>query len=103
MQVIVRGTIYGGIEFHRIDNDINGNGRLVIHYLSLVPDWRELEGDTSDIYEQALTRAKAIGGKKYRAKWFGGGIVFQSSSARNLYHDIKYILNKEGVKCANQE
>lgn len=55
------------IEFTRINNDINGNPRYVCHYLEI-----------SDNYYEAVKLANTIGGKKYRAKWYGGGIVFQS-------------------------
>lgn len=39
------------------------------------------EQETSGIelmYEKALAKAREVGGKRYRAKWYGGGIVFQS-------------------------
>ena len=29
-------------------------------------------------YNEAIKIARSFGGQKYRAKWFGGGIVFQS-------------------------
>ena len=55
------------IDVYRVNNCRNGNPRYVIHYLEL--------GDT---YETALAKARGLGGKAYRAKWFGGGIVFSS-------------------------
>ena len=67
--------IINGIEVFRVDNDVNGNPRYVVHFLSL-----------SDNYNEALSQARKIGGKKYRAKWFGGGIVF---SSYNLNEDLK--------------
>lgn len=54
---------------HRTSVDTCGNPRYVIHWLD-VPN--------ADTYEQALALCRAFGGKQYRAKWFGGGIVFQS-------------------------
>ena len=61
-------TINGNvIEYWRINNDTNGNPRYVVHYLSIAPT-----------YDAAVEKARKIGGKKYNAKWFGGGIVFQS-------------------------
>jgi hypothetical protein len=62
------------------------DGRIVIHYLNLLTEQeknssrplfdesgrRTLPTD----YDIALARAKKIGGRKYRAKWYGGGIVF---------------------------
>ena len=67
------------IEIIRIDNCINGNPRYIIHFLSI-----------ADTYQDAINIAKQIGGKKYRAKWFGGGIVF---SSYNVAEDLKQIIN----------
>ena len=54
--------------WHRINRDSNGNPRYVIHWLDLgLPT-----------YEEALTAARKVGGRKYHNKSFGGGIAFQS-------------------------
>ena len=78
------------IEFKRVNNDINGNPRYVCHFLALVNDQDEEkakeQSDTirpyqmsvSHLYDIAVSKAHKIGGKKYRGKDFGGGIVFQS-------------------------
>ena len=66
------------VEVFRVENDTNGNPRYVINFLSL-----------SYNYNEALCKARKIGGKKYRAKWFGGGIVF---SSYNLNEDLKIIM-----------
>ena len=66
------------ISYCRIDNCINGNPRYVIHFLDIAND-----------YNEALNKARAIGGKAYRAKWFGGGIVISSYS---LSEDLKKII-----------
>lgn len=60
-----------------IDNDVNGNRRYVIHYLAFDID----KYDSVNKY----------GFRKYRAKAFGGGIVFQ---AVNLDDTIKYMVDK---------
>ena len=52
-----------------IKNDINGNGRWVCHYLAI-----------ASTIEEAIALAKRQGGKRYRGKRYGGGIVFQSSA-----------------------
>jgi len=65
-------------EYCRIDNDVNGNPRYVIHWLTI--------GDT---YDEALTIARKFGGRKYRAKWYGGGIVFQSYDIEGLMNKLK--------------
>lgn len=54
------------IEWYKIENDINGNPRYVIHF--------------SDLGIKTEDYGKIKGLKKYRAKWFGGGYVFQSHS-----------------------
>lgn len=66
------------VDFWRVDNCINGNPRYVIHFL-----------DIADNYIDAINIAKSIGGKKYRAKWFGGGVVF---SSYNVIEDLKRII-----------
>ena len=51
----------------RIKNDVNGNPRYVVHFLDLnikLSDYDNIN--------------KLYGFNKYRAKWFGGGVVFQS-------------------------
>lgn len=59
---------------HKINCDYYGNPRYVIHWLD-VPN--------ANTYNEALAACRAFGGKAYRAKWFGGGIVFQSYSVRD--------------------
>lgn len=64
------------IPYHKIDHDINGNKRYVVHFINLnvkLADYGKIKGLT-----------------KYRAKWFGGGYVFQ---AWNLEEELKYRLN----------
>lgn len=66
------------IRYHRIDNDMNGNPRYVVHFLSLgiePADYGYIPGI-----------------KKYRAKWFGGGVVIQSYSlADDLRWHIQHV------------
>lgn len=68
------------VSYTRINNDVNGNPRLVVHHLELLT--RE-ESNSSFLswagvkYDLALMRAKSKGGKKYHNKSHGGGVVFQ--------------------------
>jgi hypothetical protein len=65
------------IGYHKINYDVNGNARYVVHFLSLgikLADYGRIPKLT-----------------KYRAKWFGGGIVFQSY---NLESDLRWHLNQ---------
>lgn len=66
------------LPFYKTKNDINGNPRYIIHFLYLLNE-NECKGLTLDQkFNLALKKAKKIGGKQYRGKEFGGGIVFQS-------------------------
>jgi hypothetical protein len=80
------------IQFYRIDNDTNGNPRYVCHFYNLITekDKEEIKENfgaslsvnpfrlTEFLYDEAILKAKKLGGKKYHTKKFGGGIVFQS-------------------------
>ncbi len=106
------------IEFTRIKHDVNGNPRYVCHFLNLLKDGEfdnlgTVNKDGSAMsaddvtrfvygkslisykYEKALKRAKKIGGKKFHNKSYGGGIVFQSYSLKELEQSIKDIVAKE--------
>lgn len=64
------------IPYYRLDNDVNGNPRYLVHFLSLnvkPEDYGRIAGLT-----------------KYRGKAFGGGYVIQSYSLEN---DLKYYMN----------
>ena len=67
------------MDITRIKNDINGNGRMVVHFT---------EFETIN-YEFAVFLANMIGGKRYHNKTYGGGIVFQSYSKEELELKIK--------------
>lgn len=71
------------INVTRVNDDIYGNPRYVIHYL-----------DIADTYSEALRISRKIGGKMYTAKWYGGGIVFQSYTLKD---DLEYLM-----KCAGK-
>ena len=68
------------IEVFRIPNDVNGNPRYVVHFLDLnikLSDYDNIN--------------KLYGFNKYRAKWFGGGVVFQSY---NIQDTLNFSLDK---------
>jgi hypothetical protein len=65
------------IAYHQVDHDYNGNPRYVVHYLSLGVELNDY--------------GRVPGLKKYRAKWFGGGYVFQSY---NLESDLRWALHQ---------
>lgn len=74
------------MELIRIGNDVNGNPRYVTHFLNVPIDGEGLS--ISEKYALACKKAKAIGGRKYHTKKFGGGIVFQSYNTNNLINEI---------------
>jgi hypothetical protein len=79
--------ILKGYDLKRVNSDINGNPRYVIHFLAIAEN-----------YARAVKLANTIGGRKYTAKWYGGGIVFQSYSTDELAQSIAKIsetINKE--------
>ena len=52
----------------RVNNDVNGNPRYVIHFTAIHSD-----------YMQAVNIARELfHGRKFHNKQYGGGIVFQS-------------------------
>lgn len=69
--------------FTRVNSDINGNPRYVIHFLNFFN-----ESENNKTYDIALKRAKKLGGRKFNNKQYGGGIVFQSY---NIADDAKAI------------
>ena len=78
-------------DFTRVKNDVNGNPRFVIHFLSLNTN-AELNAnpwiDISDKYALALNRSRKAGGRKFHNKQYGGGIVFQSYNLRGLCAEL---------------
>ena len=70
--------------FTRINNDVNGNPRFVVHYLQL-----------ADSYARALFLARQLGGRKFHNKQFGGGIAFQSYNTDQLAERIAKIKEAE--------
>lgn len=73
----VLDRIYTVDDLTRINNDVNGNPRYVIHFLALLTD--QERGDLESRYNVAIARAKKMfGGKKFHNRQYGGGIVFTS-------------------------
>ena len=70
--------------FTRINNDVNGNPRFVVHFLQL-----------ADTYERALYLGRKLGGRKFHNKQFGGGIAFQSYNIEQLAERIAQIREAE--------
>lgn len=60
-------TIMNDSFLTRINNDVNSNPRYVAHFLKFNND-----------FGTAKMLARLLGGKEYRARSYGGGLVFQS-------------------------
>lgn len=73
------------MQFKRINNDINGNPRYVFHFLAFLGTEK---GTILERYQIALKKSKKIGGKAYRGKDFGGGIVLQSYNIQETIERI---------------
>ena len=76
------------IEFTQVNNDFYGNPRYVTHFFSFLKE----DEQTLSNYNLAVKRANKLGGKKYRGKDFGGGIVFQCYSLNDLRKRICLML-----------
>ena len=86
-------------EITRINGDINGNPRYVVHFMAFVQDLAyNYDISISEKYSMARARTKKYGGKKYHNKQYGGGIVFSSYSPEI---EINKIINEIGGNNAN--
>lgn len=92
-------------ELLRVDCDKNGNSRYVVHFLNFITykdkeDAKILSNSCSPYnfpthyeYEIAVNKARKIGGKRYTAKHYGGGIVFTSNSKDALIQSINELMD----------
>jgi hypothetical protein len=78
-----------GENFTRVNNDVNGNPRYVIHFMDVLNSEERMAIPFFKQYEYAVKKAKKIGGKKYDNKQYGGGIVFQSYNLENTWKKIQ--------------
>lgn len=96
-------AVVNPITFTRIKNDTNGNPRYVCHFLNLnTEDELAATGADwiSDKYSIACGRAKAIGGKRFHNKQYGGGIVFQSYNLDCEVRAINDVTGRTGTEAA---
>lgn len=81
---VMSGNKISAKDFTRISNDINGNPRYVIHYLSV-----------ADNYDKAVKIANKIGGKKFHNKQYGGGIAFQSYNIDDTAKKLQNLIDSQ--------
>lgn len=85
---------YTSDDLTRVNNDVNGNPRYVIHYLALLTDQECKEHGFDTRYDYAVKKAKKLfGGRRFHNKQYGGGIVFQSYSVDTELRIINEIHN----------
>ena len=84
-----------GYKLTRVKSDYYGNPRYVVHFLAFVPSDIDAVMNLSLMgkFDYALSLAKKYGGKKYRGKDFGGGIVFQCYNTKDLIDFIDSLHN----------
>ena len=80
------------INFTSIKNDVDGNPRVVCHYLNFIK-----ESESYKNYDLAVRRANKLGGRKFNNKQYGGGIVFYSVNTDNLERKINAFMDQLGV------
>ena len=99
-KIINEHTTANGAIWYRLENDMNGNPRVMTHFLNLVSPDQLREADRMSANDASASinileqwAKDTVRGKKYRAKWFGGGIVWQSylndEQINNLIDGIK--------------
>ena len=74
--------------FYRVNNDVYGNPRYVVHFFAFLKENEFPELTVWEKFQIAHKRAKKAGFAKYRGRNFGGGFVCQSYSLQETAKDI---------------
>lgn len=82
-------------DWTRINNDVNGNPRYVVHFLQCEPQAWKYQGSPSERYARVCKLMNRIGGRKFSNKQYGGGIVFQSHSLPETEAAIRRLLDED--------
>ena len=91
------------MEITRVKNDVNGNGRYVVHFLDCCTR-EELDANTPAKYESALHRMRKIGGRKFHNRQYGGGIIFQEPAGPDqLRADIEKLTGRAAERLAAEK
>ena len=81
------------VQLKRVTSDTYGNPRYVTHFSELLTldEFDSFTGldKITQAYNLAIKKSRKLGGKAYRGKDFGGGVVFQSYNTEELIRDIK--------------
>lgn len=86
-----------GLDFEiwQVEHDINGNARYVVHYLAIPYEDDETQPFYVNQARHIEEARQALRGKRYRAKWFGGGIVFHAYAGNPVQHVLDAIERAE--------
>lgn len=79
------------LDWTKVNHDVNGNPRYVVHFLDIMPMRIRKMKDINNRYDATIKFANKLGGKKFHNKQYGGGIVFQSY---NLNFTERFIYEK---------
>lgn len=80
---------YRGIDYYQVENDVNGNGRAVVWFGDVPFRDRLPDENWGTWHAECFAHAcKALNGKRYRAKWFGDGVVFQTYHLEYLFDRV---------------
>lgn len=86
--------------FTRVNNDMNGNSRYVIHFTTIQPEcFKALP--LNQRYKATCKAMNKIGGRKYHNKSYGGGVVFQSYNLDRTIMYINDVIKEENAQFNN--
>ena len=78
----------------QVDHDVNCDARYVVHYLTIPfsgSPGSDLFAYRAHQIDHIEHSRKALYGRKYRAKWFSGGIVFYADAGDPVQHVLDAI------------
>jgi hypothetical protein len=77
------------VEVTRVKNDVNGNPRYAIHFLTVFNPIHESLGKAIESKDNYLIAVNASGCKKYHNNNYGGGLLFQSYNVQDSLDHIQ--------------
>lgn len=75
-------------------NDVNGNSRVVVHFLDFLGEKEHREHDILTLFDMVHLRLKGSGWRKFHNKEFGGGFIRQYAEfAYNADEVVKNVIS----------
>lgn len=84
----VTKKIVRGVEVWHVYDDSQGNPGYVVHYTSVPYTKNERLSFTENQERHIRHACEVLGGREYRAEWFGGGIVFTTHDLEKLIEEV---------------